>query len=213
ILALISLTLLLTTAYFLIKDSREHDFIKTLKESFLTLILVSFIINVAGATLGRVDVLLRERKELYKDYPVYVVYPALIDTVGDVGAVVGSTATTKLALGTLKSSISSIKRHTAEVSGAWAASLLMYFAYSVLALIIAGIFAPLNLLKFTFFLFTVNIIAASFIILISYSIAVITYQRGLDPDNFEIPIESSMADSITTISLLIALFLWIGVSA
>ncbi len=213
IFALISLTLLLATAYFLIKDSRESDFVKTLRESFFTLILVSFIINVAGATLGRVDEILRERKELYKNYPVYVVYPALIDTVGDVGAVVGSTATTKLALGTLKSSISSIKRHAAEIFGAWMASLIMYFAYSVLALIITGIFTPLNLLKFTFFLFTVNLIAASFIILISYSIAVITYQKGLDPDNFEIPIESSMADSLTTISLLIALFLWVGVAA
>lgn len=213
ILTLISLTLLLTTAYFLIKNSREREFIKTLKESFLTLIFVSFIINIAGATLSRVDEILRERKELYKDYPVYVVYPALIDTVGDVGAVVGSTATTKLALGALKSSISSIKHHAAEVFGAWAASLIMYSTYSVLALIVTGIFAPLNLLKFTFFLFTVNLIAASFIISISYFTAVITYQRGLDPDNFEIPIESSMADSLTTISLLIALFLWAGITA
>jgi mgtE-like transporter len=205
----ISLALLLTSAFFLVKNAREPEFIKTLKESMLTLVLVSFIVNVAGATLGRVEELMRGR-ELNQ---VYVVYPALIDTIGDVGAVVGSTATTKLALGTLKASFSSMKNHLMEISGAWAASLIMYFAYSVLALLITGTFAPTSLVTFTFFLFTVNIFAASLIILVSYSVAIITYQRGLDPDNFEIPIESSIADSITTISLLVALVLWAGILA
>jgi mgtE-like transporter len=205
----ISLALLLTSAFFLVKNAREPEFIKTLKESMLTLVLVSFIVNVAGATLGRVEELMRGR-ELNQ---VYVVYPALIDTIGDVGAVVGSTATTKLALGTLKASFSSMKNHLMEISGAWAASLIMYFAYSVLALLITGTFAPTSLVTFTFFLFTVNIFAASLIILVSYSVAILTYQRGLDPDNFEIPIESSMADSITTISLLVALVLWAGILA
>jgi cation transporter-like permease len=209
IFALTSLALLLTSAFFLVKNAREPEFIKTLKESLLTLVLVSFIVNVAGATLGRVEELIRGRRL----NQVYVVYPALIDTIGDVGAVVGSTATTKLALGTLKTSFSSMKNHLMEISGAWAASLIMYFAYSVLALLITGTFAPTSLVTFTFFLFTVNIFAASLIILVSYSVAILTYQRGLDPDNFEIPIESSMADSITTISLLVALVLWAGILA
>lgn len=206
-LVLVSLISVLTVVYFFIRNRREAEFVKTLKESLLTIVFVSFIINVAGATLGRVDETLRERQELYRSYPVYVVYPALIDTIGDVGAVVGSTATTKLALGTLKSSFSSIKNHITEISGAWAASLIMYFAYSLLALIIRGLFTPLNLLKFTILLFTANIIAASFIIIISYAVAILTYQKGLDPDNFEIPIESSFADSVTTISLLATLIL------
>jgi len=206
-LVLVSLISVLTAVYFFIRNRREAEFVKTLKESLLTIVFVSFIINVAGATLGRVDETLRERQELYRSYPVYVVYPALIDTIGDVGAVVGSTATTKLALGTLKSSFSSIKNHLTEISGAWTASLIMYFAYSLLALIIRGLFTPLNLLRFTILLFTANIIAASFIIIISYAVAILTYQKGLDPDNFEIPIESSFADSVTTISLLATLIL------
>jgi mgtE-like transporter len=205
--AFISLALLLTSAFFLVKNAREPEFIKTLKESLLTLVLVSFIVNVAGATLGNVEELIRG-KELNQ---VYIVYPALIDTIGDVGAVVGSTATTKLALGTLKASFSSMKNHFMEISGAWAASLIMYFAYSVSALLITGTLTPISLVTFTLFLFTVNILAASLIILVSYSVAILTYQKGLDPDNFEIPIESSLADSITTISLLVALILWAGI--
>ncbi len=205
----ISLALLLTSIFFLVKNAKEPEFIRTLKESLLTLVLVSFIVNVAGATLGRVEELIRGKRLSQ----VYVVYPALIDTIGDVGAVVGSTATTKLTIGTLKASFSSMKNHLTEVSGAWAASLIMYFAYSILALLITGTIAPISLVTFTFFLFTVNIFAASLIILVSYSVAILTYQRGLDPDNFEIPIESSLADSITTVSLLVALVLWAGILA
>ncbi|MEM2588730.1 MAG: magnesium transporter [Candidatus Bathyarchaeia archaeon] len=203
-----SLALLFTSLYILARNIQEPEFTKTLKESLLTLLIVSFIINVAGTVLGRVDELIREKHEVYEAYPVYVVYPALIDTIGDVGSVVGSTATTKLALGTLKASFSSIKNHLTEVSGAWAASLVMYFAYSILALAIRGTLSLVKIAKFSLLLFTVNVLAAALIILVSYSVAIITYQNGLDPDNFEIPIESSLADTLTTISLFVALTFW-----
>lgn len=204
----VSLALLLAALYIFAKNMHEPEFAKTLKESLLTLVIVSFVINIAGAVLGRVDELIRERREIYEAYPVYVVYPALIDTIGDVGSVVGSTATTKLALGTLKASFSSIKNHLTEVSGAWAASMIMYFAYAILALSIRGILSPRNIAKFSLLLFTVNALAAALIILVAFSVAIITYKRGLDPDNFEIPIESSLADTLTTISLLVALTVW-----
>jgi len=124
-----------------------------------------------------------------------------------VGSVVGSTATTKLALGTLKPSLFSIKDHGLEVSSAWVASLIMYCIYSVLSLVVQRVFTLSNFLRFTALLLVANLIAASCIILVSYAVAILTYQRGLDPDNFEIPIESSLADSLTSIALLISLFI------
>jgi mgtE-like transporter len=202
VLAFACFALFFCAAYFLLKSVRESEFLKTIRESFLTIIFVSFIINVAGSTLGRIaEAVGEERRE------IYTVYPALIDTIGDVGSVVGSTATTKLALGTLKSSFSSIKEHSKEIFGAWTASLIMYCIYSFLALIIHGVFNLSNVISFTTFLLTANLIAAACIIIVSYSVAILTYQRGLDPDNFEIPIESSMADALTSISLLAAIFL------
>ncbi|MBO3769276.1 MAG: magnesium transporter [Thermoproteota archaeon] len=199
LLLLMSLILFFSTAYFLIKDFREEEFIKTIKESLLTMILVSLIINVAGSTFGKIAEKVEERRE------IYTVYPALIDTIGDVGAVVGSTATTKLALGTLKPSFSSIKHHYLEISSAWVASLIMYCIYSALSLVIQGVFNIASFFSFTILLLFANLMAASSIIVISYAIAIITYKKGFDPDNFEIPIESSLADSITSIALLISL--------
>lgn len=197
--ASLGLGLLIAIAYILPKSIHEPEFVVTIKESILTMMLVAFIVNVTGSILGRISELVGARRE------VYTAYPALIDTVGDVGAVVGSTATTKLALGTLKSSFSAIRSHTTEIFGAWAASLTMFSVYSVLSLLIQGILSLDSLLRFTAVLFAANLMGASSIIVISFVVALLTFKRGLDPDNFVIPIESSLADGITTISLLIAL--------
>ncbi|MBO3839824.1 MAG: magnesium transporter [Thermoproteota archaeon] len=197
----ISLILLFFTVYFILKDFREEEFVKTLKETLLTIILVSFIINIAGTAFGKIAESVEERRE------IYTVYPALIDTIGDVGAVVGSTATTKLALGILKPSFSSIKNHYLEILSAWVASIIMYCIYSTFSLIIQGVFTLANFLSFTTLLLFTNLIAALSIIMISYAVAILTYKKGFDPDNFEIPIESSLADSITSIALLISLLI------
>ena len=204
LIALLGLGLLFTVAYVLPKNVREAEFVETIKESVLTLVLVAFIVNVTGSVLGKI----RERLEIGGGRrEIYTVYPALIDTIGDVGAVVGSTATTKLALGTLKSSFSAVRNHAMEIFSAWAASLILFAAYSFLSSIIQGVTTLSTFLRFTALLFTANLMAASSIIIVAYVVAVLTFQRGLDPDNFVIPIESSLADGITTISLLIALSL------
>jgi len=197
----VGLVLVMLALYFLFQNVHEEEFIRTMKESFVTLILVSFIVNITGTVLKRINVVVQRRRE------VYTVYPALIDTVGDVGSVVGSTATTKLALGLLKPSFSDMRNHATQIFGAWAASITMFVFFSALSLSINSILAPFTFLIFTFILLASNVIAITAMVLISYSISILTFQKGLDPDNFVIPIESSLADGATSIALLVALFL------
>lgn len=201
IIIVLCLILTISALYFLRRNLKEREFVKTLRESFLTLIFVAFIVNVTGSILERVSKFIGGRRE------IYTVYPAMIDTIGDVGAVIGSTATTKLALGTLKPSLSAVRNHINEIIGAWMASIIMFIVYSVLSLLIQGILMIGVFIRFTTLLLTTNLLAASFIIAISWAVSIITFHHGLDPDNFVIPIESSMADSMTTISLFIALTL------
>jgi mgtE-like transporter len=132
----------------------------------------------------------------------------MIDTMGDVGAVVGSTATTKLALGTLQPSFSSIKNHATEIFAAWLASSIMYSIYAFLSLAIQGQLTLYSLLTFAARVLATNGMAGAVIVIVSYMVAVLTYRKGLDPDNFVIPIESSLADSITTMSLFLVLSLF-----
>jgi len=188
-----------------LRNFREKEFTKTLKESFFTLIFVAVIVNITGAVLSRISA------SVTKESEIYIVFPALMAIIGDVGAVVGSTATTKLALGLLDVSFSDMKNHLREIFSAWIASLIIFVFFSFLSLSIRGTFSLELFLIFTFLLLITNVIAASAIILISYAVAILTFQKGLDPDNFVIPIESVLADSITSIALLVALFLvgWI----
>ncbi|MGB9740425.1 MAG: magnesium transporter [Candidatus Bathyarchaeia archaeon] len=186
--------------YIFMRNHHEEDFVKTIKEFSFTLILIAFIVNVTGTFLHVISkVILTGRSE------VYAVYPALIGLVGAVGSVVGSTATTRLTLGLLKPSLSSIKRHLSHVFGAWASSLVMFIVLSTISIFISNAFS--KFLLFTAVMLTTNVIAISLIVLISYATAVLTFHKGLDPDNFIIPIESSLAGSVASIALLIALVL------
>jgi mgtE-like transporter len=199
----ISLGLLLVTLalVFLPRCIKNKSFIKTIKESLLTLFFVAFIVNITGTVLKGVDKIVSSAKE------IYIVYPALIDTVGDVGSVIGSTTTTKLAVGLLKPSFRSILNHRKRIVATWIASIVMFVLFSIISLLTQGMLTAHMFLRFAALLITTNLIAVIAIVLVSFYVAILTFRRGLDPDNFVIPIESSLADGITTVALLISLFL------
>jgi mgtE-like transporter len=118
---------LILALFLLPKNIGEKDFRRNLKESLLTLLFVSVIANVTGTVLKRISAIINVRKE------VYTAYPALGDTVGDVGSIIGFTATTKLALGLLRPSLSSIVHHAKTVASTWAASIVVFIAIAFLA--------------------------------------------------------------------------------
>jgi mgtE-like transporter len=179
----------------------EPEFLKIIKESLPTMLLVAFMVNITGTVLKGISSLANGRRQ------IYTVYPALIDMMGDVGLVVGSAATTKLALGVLAPSFSSIKHHAKNIFSAWTASLILFAALGVLSLAINGAFSLQGIASLLLILLVTNIIAFSAITVLSYAISILTFKRGLDPDNFVYPVGSSLADAITTIALFVALLL------
>jgi mgtE-like transporter len=177
---------------------KNREFITTVKEFMLTLVIVTVIVNITGTALNRITETIGRRPE------VYMIYPALIDTVGDVGSIIGSTATTKMALGVMATEFRAITTHWVEIASAWAASLIMFVLYTLTSGIVYGIWRFPGLLVEAI---ATNLIVVPFIIGISFSTAIITRKRGLDPDNFIIPIETSISDGLTTIGLLVAITL------
>ena len=187
--------------YILSKNLREVEFIKTLKESMFTMLLVSFMVNVTGTLLLGISNFVAERVE------IYTIYTALIGMIGNVGSVIGSTATTKLALGLLAPSLSSMKRHAKNIFSAWTASIIMFVVLAVLSLSIHGLFSSSSFYSLISVLLVANVLAVAAIVVLSYAVSILTFKRGLDPDNFVIPVESSFADSVTSLALLVALLL------
>jgi len=183
------------------RNLREEEFQKLIKESLPTMLLVAFMVNITGTVLKGISNIAAGRRE------IYTVYPAIIDMMGDVGLVVGSAATTKLALGMLAPSFSSIRNHAKNIFSAWTASFILFAVLGILSLGINGVFSLQGISSLLLILFVSNIIAFVSIVLLSYAIAILTFKRGLDPDNFVIPVGSSLADAITTVALFVALLL------
>ena len=183
------------------RNLRESEFVKMIKESLPTMLLVAFMVNITGTVLKGISILADARRE------IYTIYPAIIDMMGDVGVVVGSAATTKLALGVLTPSFSSIKNHAKNIFSAWSASIVLFAVLGFLSLALNDIFSFQGISSLLLTLFISNIIAFSAIAILSYAISILTFKRGLDPDNFVLPVGSCLADSITTIALFVALLL------
>jgi mgtE-like transporter len=195
---LLNLVLVIITLWSYLK---EVDFLRIIRESLATLLLIAIVVNITGTALRGINVLAGTRRE------IFIVYPALIDLVGDVGLIVGSTATTKLALGELTPSFSSIKNHAKNIFSTWLSSILLLGIIGVLALVMSNRLSVLGISSLLPILFLTNIIAFIAIVIVSFAISIVTFERGLDPDNFVIPIISTLADCITTIVIVGVLIL------
>ena len=186
--------------YLLFKDKKEPEFITTIRESLLLLMLVAMLVTLTGTIFKGISNFAENRKE------IYTIYPALVNMVSNVGSVVGSTANTKLALGILPPTFSSIKNHAKNILSAGAASL---FVVTILALISVAVNVPplSSVLGFMVTIWLSHVIAFISIVFISFVVAILTFKRGLNPENFVIPVETSLAAIVTSLALLIALLL------
>lgn len=199
IVEIIDIVFVVSVLFFVSRDYTSKEFMSTIREFLLTLLIITVIVNITGFILGGIKELIGDRPE------IYIIYPALIDTIGDVGSIIGSTATTKLFMGVIQARLSSVKDHLTEIFSAWAASLVMFILYFLIVLLLKETFFNFNAISFLLKILATNLIAISFMILGVYLTAVLTFKRAWNPDNFVIPIESSIADAITTFSLLISL--------
>ncbi len=174
----------------------EHDlYIKEMRESIVSLVLSGFIVVGTGYLLKSL-----ERYIVNRPY-IYFIYPALLTTIGDVGSIVGSSATTGL-----------------NMSGD-----PLHELRPITYLIILSIMIPVLFMLYTYLggllvggslgvdweevlkVGLAGLVATLMISGLSIMISFITFRRSLDPDHFVIPIESTSADLFTTLVLYIVL--------
>jgi len=177
---------------------KERFFKKQLRECVVTIILVTIISSLTGLFLDKVGQRLGEWTE------VYTVYPALIDTVGDVGSIVGSIISTQLHIGGLKPSLHIIPGSSGIILGIWIASLVVFIIYSFVTIMIAGQFSVIAVVEIMKLLLISNIFAIIAIVAVALTVSILTFKVGLNPDNFVNPMVSTVADVVATISLYLA---------
>ncbi|MEM3615950.1 MAG: magnesium transporter, partial [Candidatus Methanomethylicia archaeon] len=126
---------------------------------------------------------------------ILMVYPVLLNAIGGAGSSFGSVATTRLALGYLDSKFSSISIMFNEFLGMLSSASLMGLVYSVLGYGLARLTGLIPLLfNMILLCFFVMFIGSLVIMICSFLVAILAYGRGWDPDNFVIPLETSIAD-------------------
>jgi len=81
---------------------------------------------------------------------------------------------------------------------------IMFFIYTSIASLIYNVSFAGSLTLLAELMMT-NVLAAFCMVLITHAIAILAFRHALNPDNFVIPIESSIADAITTVFLFTAL--------
>lgn len=175
----------------------DREYWKTLKEAFAAVIVVTFIEAFAGLFLSRI------RSYIKRSPGILAVYPALTDTIGDGAAIFGSISTTKLVVGLIETKFSGIKGEIKDVLQIGVAVMFMYVVYSVIAFLNEGNPAAPAVIMLSFFILFPIIVAISFLM------AILTFMKGLDPDNFVIPFETALTDSLLTLvlsSLIILLY-------
>lgn len=191
-----------SSTFLFIRHSKEEVFKKTLKEGTPTVLLSSLFGTVNGIGLAS----LRERIEEHPS--ILILYPALIDALGDIGSIIGSMETTKLALGYVTSFTTVLKDTVKDFLSVEAAAFLMHAIFGIAILAVGSL---TNIAVNPLFVIRVallsNVMSFLIVSLFSLAIATQTFKRGLDPDNFVIPLTTSLADTVATLSLMTTLII------
>ena len=174
-----------------LKFKGEREFIESLKESTYAILLLLFFENVAGSALHSIS------DKIEKFTALMTLYPVLIDSLGDIGSVTGSRLTTLLAIGHVTDWKELLRNYSGDLLTVGATAVIFY---SLLGFITSLTEAPAPII------IVGGGIAVVSIIPISIFTAVVTHRYRLNPDNFVNPIVSSVADSIMSVSLLLATF-------
>lgn len=179
---------------------------KIIRESLKILLLTSIISSTGGVSLESI------RSQLVVIPPVLIVLPALNDMIGDFGTIVASRFTTALFAGQIRGRwwhlhflhrLLSIVSLVAVVSAVYIASL------AILVSILSGFPVTFDVMvRLTY----ITLISTVLLVLLIFNLSVVgglwIYKKGEDPNNFLIPITTSVADlgSLIVFAYLVTIF-------
>ena len=191
-LQVLSTLLLILVLASILKYWHVNAYRSTVAEGAASLLLISLIVTLTGIGVRKlVDVAPRS---------VIASYAALTGLLGDAAGAFGSLITTRLAIGGLEHFKEDADRVVGEVIGIASAYGLMMSVFAVGGALAIGA----NPLPALLMVSKAATLAITLGMLASLTIAVVSFNLGLDPDSYVIPLESCLSDLITTYSLLLA---------
>lgn len=191
-LVVLSAILLTIASYTLARFLSLEAFKRSTVEGVISLLLVSIVVAFTG--LGLTMMVEEAPRSLIASYA------ALMDLLGDAGSAFGSLTTTRLAIEGFAGFTRKKSVVLSELAGIAVAYLVMAQVFAVVGSIVVGE-EPLRSMRMAFMS---SAFSLSLGLTVSFSVAILAYKLGSDPDAYVIPLESCLADMITTYSLLLA---------
>ncbi|MBK5113125.1 MAG: magnesium transporter [Candidatus Heimdallarchaeota archaeon] len=172
--------------------AKNKEYRKILKQAVPVQSVTLTINSLTGGILSGADVALKNISGLF------LVYPALIDTLGDEITIVANTTSTNLALGTIKPKLSAIKDKDlwTNLVGVGLAGLVLHLFYGIFGSIIVGDFQNIVLVLGISLL--INIIGFIVVQSVAFLLIILAFKRGLDPDNLAVPVIAALSNLVSS---------------
>jgi mgtE-like transporter len=194
------LLILVVTGYIAWQNWRVPFFFKTIKEGATVVVMSSVFGSLNGAFLAGMSA------ELLRYPGVVVLYPGLTNALGNIGAIIGSTTTTNLALGYIRDLRDEVKASISTIMQVEGVALLIhgFFGLVTYAIVKPSVKAA-DLASLVTVAALSNLISFLPIAIVALAVAHAAYKRGLNPDNVAIPVITTVADTAATLTLFLVL--------
>lgn len=170
---------------------------RIIKESFFILILTSIICTLGGIAIESIQ------KRLFIFLPFLIALPAINDMIGDFGGIISSKFTTLLFIGVVEKkwwkSKELIGLFLKIIVTSFFSSLYLIFLVIIFSLIKGSYFDFTFYTKFVLSNILIIIVLVVLISLVSILGGFFVYKKNQDPDNYLIPITTSIADILTMV--------------
>ncbi|MHA1628995.1 MAG: magnesium transporter [Candidatus Heimdallarchaeota archaeon] len=178
--------------YIIMKNRKEHEYRKMMKESIFAVFASGIIGTITGFTLSKGEAALEAYPQLL------VAFPALIGTVVDQNAITVNLLITDFSAGYVKPELKSIRKPTVFLKflGIGAGGITITILLAVIGTFIkwGTIVTKWYVVLVIIVTVLANILAYVIVGSLIYVLAIFAFKREIDPDNFAIPLTACLAD-------------------
>jgi cation transporter-like permease len=183
--------------YLFVKNIGKKKYRKILQQALSVQTVTLTINSLTGGILSKADRALTNIKGLF------LVYPALIDTLGDECTILSNTTSTNLAIGSIEARFDAFKDKDlwTNIVGVGIAGFMLHIIYGILGSILAGDFSNIGLVLV--FSLAINILGFLVVESLAFLLIVLSYRKGLDPDNYAVPIIAALSNLVCSSLILL----------
>jgi cation transporter-like permease len=183
--------------FLVIKNVKKVAYRKILKQALPIQSLTITINSFTGGILSKAELALKNLPQLF------LIYPALIDTLGDECSIFANAISTDLSLGTAEPKVAAIKDEDVwtDFIGIGLAGVALHIVYAFSASLITWTAKGMGLI--ILIVLIINILGYLIVQFLTFLLLIVSFKRGLDPDNFSIPIVASLSNLVISTLILV----------